>query len=665
MMPSPMSFVQPVTEIKRESFLRIVIIALFSFSSLLFSQSNEDCMMCHSDPDLSKMVQDTIEISMFVDEKIYDNSIHGGFECIDCHMDIEDLPHEEPVLPVNCANCHEDAQEIFDESVHGIATSQDLDFAASCVDCHGKLDILSLDESESKSNRLNLAKTCGTCHSKPEISQLLGKRNSNPSSDYMESVHGQRLSDDPEADVATCMDCHGSHAIYPTIDSRSSTNKFNIPKTCGQCHEKDMSHYFSSIHWKSLKRGRYESPVCNDCHGEHDIRSVHDAEAATNPVLQSTRLCASCHSSPTMMAKFGLDHRRLDSYTKSYHGLAVLSGSPKAATCTGCHETHAIKSKYDSTASVHSNHLVETCGKCHEDITQEFAEINVHPVDQQSRNPVAWFFKVVYTWLIVLVIGGMFFHNLVIVVHHIREKRKAEEGQVKHRRFQPFEIYQHLLLFLSFSLLAVTGFALKFPDAGWVKLLGYIGMNENIRGLIHRISAVVMILSSFVQLYYFLFTKTGRKDFKALLPNWYDLLQFKDNMLYYLGISHKHARFGRYDYGEKAEYLALIWGTAIMAGTGLILWFPELFFTFLPSWMFETAEIIHYYEAWLATLAIVVWHFFFVIYHPQKYPMNMTWLDGKITETEFKEHHPLEYEEYLRLKTKEENSQIGHKEQEV
>ena len=104
------------------------------------------------------------------------------------------------------------------------------------------------------------------------------------------------------------------------------------------------------------------------------------------------------------------------------------------------------------------------------------------------------------------------------------------------------------------------------------------------------------------------------------------------------------------DYGEKAEYLALIWGVIVMGTSGFVLWFPEFFMRFLPSWSFETAEIIHYYEAWLATLAILVWHWFFVIFHPEKYPMNTTWMDGKITEEELKHHHPLEYEKNLKSK---------------
>ena len=64
---------------------------------------------------------------------------------------------------------------------------------------------------------------------------------------------------------------------------------------------------------------------------------------------------------------------------------------------------------------------------------------------------------------------------------------------------------------------------------------------------------------------------------------------------------------------------------------------------YLPTWAFETFEVVHYFEAWLAVLAILVWLMFFVIFHPEKYPMEFIWMDGKITAEDLKHHHPAEY----------------------
>lgn len=626
-----------------------VLFFLFLFLSLIFAQDNDYCLECHSDEDLTKTIDDSIEVSLYVHEEMFKNSIHVDFSCTDCHqVSIDDHPDEGSVGEMLCADCHEDAQEEYSGSIHGTSHIAGIEMAATCADCHGKHDIWPSDDPESKTYHANLAHTCGNCHSKPEINLLLGSRYIDRVSLYENSVHGMRIKADPEALAATCSDCHGYHNIQPAIKPEAPLNTLNIPKTCGKCHDEAKEKYLESVHWSSLERGRNESPVCTDCHGEHKIDEKTHSDEYGNGALESTRICAGCHSSETMMTRFGLDHERIDTYMKSYHGLAVLKGSPEAATCTSCHEVHAIRSSRDSLASVHASNLVKTCGKCHEDVTTSFAQIDVHPKNQKARNPIAYFFRIMYTWMIILVIGGMLFHNLLIIFHHIREKKRVKKSAATYQRFQPFEVYQHALMFLSFSTLVVTGFALKFPDAGWVQGLLYIGLDEALRALVHRIAAGVMISISVIQMFYFIGSKKGRKDFMALIPVRDDIIHLWQNLLYYSGLSKTKPQYDRYDYGEKAEYLALIWGVIIMGATGFVLWFPEFFMRYLPSWAFEASEVIHYYEAWLATLAILVWHWFFVILHPEKYPMSTTWMDGKITEEELKHHHPLEYEKNLK-----------------
>ncbi len=59
------------------------------------------------------------------------------------------------------------------------------------------------------------------------------------------------------------------------------------------------------------------------------------------------------------------------------------------------------------------------------------------------------------------------------------------------------------------------------------------------------------------------------------------------------------------------------------------------------------SQTVHYYEAWLATLAILVWHMFFVIVHPDAYPMNWAWLTGRLSEHFVMHHHAEWYDEEL------------------
>ena len=48
-----------------------------------------------------------------------------------------------------------------------------------------------------------------------------------------------------------------------------------------------------------------------------------------------------------------------------------------------------------------------------------------------------------------------------------------------------------------------------------------------------------------------------------------------------------------------------------------------------PKWFFDVLSTVHFYEAVLACLAIVVWHGYFVAMDPDEYPMKWTWLTGR------------------------------------
>ncbi|HET7453447.1 MAG TPA: cytochrome b/b6 domain-containing protein, partial [Thermoanaerobaculia bacterium] len=103
-------------------------------------------------------------------------------------------------------------------------------------------------------------------------------------------------------------------------------------------------------------------------------------------------------------------------------------------------------------------------------------------------------------------------------------------------------------------------------------------------------------------------------------------------------------RFGRFSYAEKTEYWALVWGTIVMTATGIVMWFDNTFIGLLTKLGYDVSRTIHFYEAWLATLAIIVWHLYFVIFNPDEYPMNLAWLTGVLSEREMTEEHPLELE---------------------
>jgi cytochrome b subunit of formate dehydrogenase len=130
-----------------------------------------------------------------------------------------------------------------------------------------------------------------------------------------------------------------------------------------------------------------------------------------------------------------------------------------------------------------------------------------------------------------------------------------------------------------------------------------------------------------------------------MLPCWKDAEDVVGTIRYYLGLADHKPKFDRFSYVEKAEYLALVWGTIVMVVTGFLLWFKDESLKHLPMWGLDVATIVHYYEAILATLAIFVWHLYYVFVNPDFAPMSFSWIDGKLSRHDMEHEHAIELEE--------------------
>ena len=221
-----------------------------------------------------------------------------------------------------------------------------------------------------------------------------------------------------------------------------------------------------------------------------------------------------------------------------------------------------------------------------------------------------------------------------------------DNSGLKYLRMTLNERIQHFLLLSSFIILVSTGFALKYPEAIWVGWFRIIFGDYafEIRGIVHRVAAVIMILDSIYHIIYVTFTKRGRK---LIIDLWFrkkDLTDTIGTIKYYLGKSKEKPKYGRFSYIEKSEYWALVWGNVVMGATGIILWFENTFLPVVSNIGMDIATAIHFYEAILASLAIVVWHFYFVIYNPDVYPINKSFFTGYLTREEMEHEHPLELE---------------------
>jgi cytochrome b subunit of formate dehydrogenase len=218
---------------------------------------------------------------------------------------------------------------------------------------------------------------------------------------------------------------------------------------------------------------------------------------------------------------------------------------------------------------------------------------------------------------------------------------KAHHKQESYIRFAWWQRVEHLLLLTSFTVLGLTGIPQMFVSAEWgTTLIGWMGGIEFVR-IVHRTAAVVLMLETIFHggvVTYRIFVERVRM---TMMPGWKDVTDAFQSLVYNLGLSKEPPRMGRYTFGEKAEYWAVIWGTVVMVVTGFMLWNPIATTRFLPGEFIPVAKVAHGGEGLLAVLSIVVWH----MYHVHVKSFNRSMFTGRISRHEMEEEHALELEE--------------------
>jgi formate dehydrogenase gamma subunit len=562
-----------------------------------------------------------------------------------------------------CGGCHGDVVDQFRASAHGRALAAGGPGTPDCLICHQAAVTPKQTPADGAAFKLAQERLCLSCHlDNPEVRARMTPTTGFIAA-YDQSVHGAALHRG-EAAAASCVDCHGSHEMERGAEPAARVNKHHIPATCGACHAGIAAAYSESAHGRALARGNHEAPVCTTCHGEHAIRKAQDPRSPVAAGNVSAEVCSPCHSSLRMEQKYGLASDRFKTFSDSYHGLAMRGGDVEVANCASCHGSHEVLPSSDPRSAVNKANLARTCGRCHPGANERFAVGSVHVVTSEPDERVLRWIALGYIALIAVTVGGMLAHNLIDFVRRSRRRLRRRagledgarepSGRSLYLRMTLSERLQHGSLLVSFVVLVLTGFMLHYPDAWWVAGLRrlHAGLFD-LRSLLHRIAGVVMIAASLVHLGYVAITARGRRLIRDLLPARSDLADALGVVRYNLGLSPDRPRFGRFSYVEKSEYWALVWGTIVMGLTGVILWFENTSMAFLTKLGWDIARTIHFYEAWLATLAIVVWHLYYVVFNPDVYPMSAAWITGYLTEEEMHDEHPLELEAIRRQRLEE------------
>ena len=637
----------PQKVINRFALAMLVLAASFGMNTIAVAQEDEFesidssvCADCHEASNHRSAIADDIT-----------HSVHDGLECLDCHVDRDTVPHRESNEPFyvgceGCRTCHDEAAEEYQS--HGRSVLGTCEDMPHCSDCHGDHDILPSTAKRSSVHPTNLPQTCGKCHENLDITTKYDILIDHPIQIYARSVHGKATRGGIYL-AASCNDCHSTggsaHKILSPGSQESAINHFNIPETCGQCHKGIEADYWEGIHGQLVARGETDAPVCTDCHGEHGILSPDDPLSPVSGSKVAEMTCSPCHESTVLNEKYGIKTDRLTTFIDSYHGLKSKAGDTHVANCASCHGVHRILPSSDPTSTVNPANLQTTCGECHPNISTGMAATSIHGVGGQGlRTPAADVVEKIYIIAIAVIIGLMILHWVIDLLRHMLNVTRKRPQVL---RMHIDEVVQHALLAITFITLVVSGFALRY-DQGFMArfFFGWEG-GFQVRGILHR-AAAVGFMGTIVWHALFLASNRGRRFLMDMMPIPRDFQFFLRRMLYNLGLRPRMECIQRFNYVEKAEYWALVWGTVVMVITGLMLWFDNWFISFLPKGVLDVALVIHFWEAWLASLAIFVWHFYSVIFHPHVYPMNPSWITGQMPEDMYEHEHPGHLEEARR-----------------
>jgi cytochrome b subunit of formate dehydrogenase len=515
-----------------------------------------------------------------------------------------------------CTACHDDQGAKLLKSAHA---------SVACASCHVKHD--------EYPHPANLPKpSCSQCHQGQEA-------------DYQRGVHGQAVKNGNAA-APDCGLCHG--AAHELLPPRATEFRTKVPETCGMCHDKVLEQYRGSVHGEALAKGIAQAPTCTDCHGEHSILAPGNKASPVHAEnIRDT--CGNCHGNVKLSRRFGLPSDRVVSFDASFHGLAAKAGNETVANCASCHGVHNILPSSDKRSSVNPRNLATTCGKCHQGAGTRFAISQVHVAEGRKEAAAMRWVRQFYLLMIPLTIGLMLLHNggdwvrkLLWIRGYGNRERRAKRHEFPGRpnlRMLPFERVEHALLVLSFITLAWTGFALKYPDQWWARPL--LLREGNLRSIVHRIAAAVFMGVSVLHLVSVATNRRLRQHWTELIPKIEDGREALANFTYNVGLRSAPPGRSAHSYIEKAEYWAVVWGAIVMILTGIMLWGNNLMLQLFPKLWLDVATSVHFYEALLATLAIVVWHFYTVIFDPDVYPMDTAWITGvSVKESGGHDKHP-------------------------
>ncbi|MBE2220626.1 MAG: cytochrome b/b6 domain-containing protein [Anaerolineae bacterium] len=216
----------------------------------------------------------------------------------------------------------------------------------------------------------------------------------------------------------------------------------------------------------------------------------------------------------------------------------------------------------------------------------------------------------------------------------------SKETQKMYPRFRMWARIEHIILLVSFTVLALTGLPQRYFESSFaVDMINAMGGITTVR-LVHRYAAIVLVLGSVYHLFLGAYRWYVKGERMRIMLRPKDAVDIYETVKHNLGLQEEPPKMPKFNFGEKIEYWAVIWGTAVMIMTGFMLWNPIAITQLFPGQFIPAAKTAHSAEALLAVLSIVIWHFYNVLVKHR----NWSIFTGNLPENQMKEEHMLEYE---------------------
>ncbi|MCL4263926.1 MAG: cytochrome b/b6 domain-containing protein [Anaerolineae bacterium] len=216
----------------------------------------------------------------------------------------------------------------------------------------------------------------------------------------------------------------------------------------------------------------------------------------------------------------------------------------------------------------------------------------------------------------------------------------AKEKEQQYERFRVGARIEHIILLVSFTVLAITGLPQRYAQNELAQsMILAMGGIETVR-MIHRYAAFLLVLGSVYHLFTSTYRLYVRRERNRMMPDLKDATDLVEYVKYNVGLQEEHPKMRKFNFGEKLEFWAVVWGTAVMAITGFMLWNPIATTNILPGAIIPASKAAHSYEALLAVVSIVIWHFYNVMIKH----WNPSMWTGKLPRHQMAEEHAIELE---------------------